>query len=118
MCGFRRRIFKGSWLQLIVLRILYKNPIHGYKLLEEVNTFMAGRRKLKPGTLYTILRRMEHSGLLDSIWEKTSNSRDRRTYNLTEKGFEMLRQGKTMIEEQLEVLNEMEKFYKLHFVDE
>lgn len=118
MCGFSRRMFKGSWLQLIVLRILYETPTHGYKLLEEVNTLMAGRRKLKPGTLYTILRRMEHSGLLDSIWEKTSKSRDRRTYNLTEKGLEMLRQGKTMIEEQREILNEMATFYKLHFVEE
>ena len=118
MCGFRRRMFKGSWLQLIVLRILYETPTHGYKLLEKVNTLMAGRRKLKPGSLYTILRRMEHSGLLNSIWEKIDNSRDHRTYNLTEKGFEMLRRGKTMIEDQQEVLNELAKFYKLHFVDE
>jgi len=115
MCGFRRRLLKGSWLQLIVLRVLYEKPLHGYKLLEEVNTLMAGRRKLKPGSLYTILRRMEHSGLLDSIWEKKSEGIDRRIYNLTENGIEMLKQGKSRIEEQRRVLDEMNEFYKLHF---
>ena len=118
MSGFRRRLLKGSWLQLIVLRILYEKPLHGYKLLKEVNTFMAGRRKLKPGSIYTMLRRMENSGLLDSIWEKKSDGSDRRIYNLTRKGVEMLRQGKSMIEEQQKVLMEMADFYRIHFKDD
>ena len=118
MCGFRRRLLKGSWLQLIVLRVLYEKPLHGYKLLEEVNTLMVGRRKLKPGSLYTILRRMEHSGLLDSVWEKKSDGLDRRVYNLTEEGIEMLKQGKSRIEEQRRVLDEMSEFYKLRFKED
>ena len=118
MCGFRRRMFRGSWLQLIVLRILYEKPSHGYKLLEEVNRLLAGRRQLKAGSLYTILRRMEHSGLLHSIWEKKSGGLDQRIYNLTENGIQMLKQGKGMIEEQRRVLDEMTEFYKLHFKDD
>lgn len=118
MCGFRQRLPRGSWLQLIVLRVLHDKPLHGYKLLQEVNTLLAGRRKLKPGSLYTILRRMEHSGLLDSIWEKKSAGLDRRIYNLTDKGVEMLKQGKSMIEEQRKVLEEMAEFYQRHFKDD
>jgi DNA-binding PadR family transcriptional regulator len=102
----------------MVLRVLYKKPLHGYKLLQEVNTFMAGRRKLKPGSLYTILRRMEHSGLLNSAWEKKGEGVDRRIYNLTEKGIAMLRQGKDMVEEQQKVLEKMAEFYHLHFKDD
>jgi DNA-binding PadR family transcriptional regulator len=102
----------------MVLRVLYKKPLHGYKLLEEVNTLMAGRRKLKPGSLYTILRRMEHSGFLESIWEKKSEGLDRRIYNLTEKGIDMLKQGKSRVKEQRRVLDEMTEFYKLHFKDD
>ena len=79
---------------------------------------MAGRRQLKAGSLYTILRRMEHSELLDSIWEKKSDGLDRRIYNLTEKGIEMLKQGKSMIEDQRKILDEMASFYKLHFKDD
>jgi len=118
MCGFRRRLLRGSWLQLVVLRVLYENPTHGYKLLQEVNALLSGRRKLKPGSLYTILRRMEHSGLLTSIWEKKSAGLDRRIYNLTDEGVEMLRQGKSMIEGQRKVLEEMAEFYRLHFKDD
>lgn len=107
MSGYRRRLTRGSWLQLIVLRVLYEKPLHGYKLLEEVNSLLAGRRKMKPGSLYTILRRMENSGLLDSNWEKKTEGLDRRVYNLTEKGVEVLREGKYMIENQRRVLEEM-----------
>jgi PadR family transcriptional regulator PadR len=118
MCGFRRRLLKGSWLQLIVLRILYEKPLHGYGLLKEVNDFMAGRRTLKTGSLYTILRRMEHAGLLASTWEQKSDRLDRRIYSLTHEGVEMLRQGKSMIEEQQKALKELADFYQLHFKEE
>ena len=30
MCGFRRRLLRGSWLQLVVLRVLYEKPLHPY----------------------------------------------------------------------------------------
>jgi DNA-binding PadR family transcriptional regulator len=118
MCGFRRRLLRGSWLQLIILRVLYEKPLHGYKLLEEVNHLLAGRRKIKSGSLYTILRRMEQSGLLDSNWEKKSDGLDRRVYNLTEKGVEVLREGKSMIENQRRVLEDMAEFYSVHFKDD
>ena len=118
MCGFRQRLLRGSWLQLIVLRVLYDKPLHGYKLLKETNILLAGRRKLKSGSLYTILRRMEHSGLLDSNWEKKSAGLDRRVYSLTDEGVKMLKQGKRMIEGQRKVLEEMAEFYRLHFKDD
>jgi DNA-binding PadR family transcriptional regulator len=85
-----------------------------------MNAFMAralGRRKLKLGSLYTILRRMEHSGLLNSNWERKGKGLDRRIYNLTECGVEKLRQGKHMIKRQRRILEEMAEFYRLHFQD-
>lgn len=118
MCGFRRRLLRGSWLQLVVLKILYEQPLHGYRLLQEVNALMTGRKKLKPGSLYTILRRMEHAGLLASVWEKRGARLDRRVYHLTEHGIEALRQGKRVVEGQQKVLEEMAAFYRQHFPDD
>lgn len=118
MCGFRRRLSKGSWLQLIILRVLYETPLHGYRIRKALNTFMAGRRTLKSGSLYTILRRMERSELLESTWETKNKGLNRRIYTLTQNGVEMLRQGKTMIEEQQKVLAKMAEFYQQHFKDE
>ena len=89
--------------------------MHGYRLLEEVNRMLAGRRTLKPGSLYTILRRMERSGLLESEWETASNRLDRRVYRLSDKGIERLRAGRGMVEEQRRVLEEMAEFYRRRF---
>lgn len=114
----RRRLTRGSWLQLIVLRIIYEQPLHGYKLLEAINTLLAGRRKLKLGSLYTILRRMEHADLLDSSWEHRSDGLDRRIYTLSENGLDTLRQGKQMIEDQRKILDEMTTFYNQYFTDD
>jgi len=36
----------GSLVQLLILRTLYLSPMHGYKLLGEVNELMAGRRRI------------------------------------------------------------------------
>lgn len=108
----------GSWVQLLILRILYLTPIHGYRLLGEVNRLMAGRRPMKAGSLYTILRRMEKAGLLESEWDEESSRLDRRIYRLSEEGVEMLKNGRRRVEEQRRALDEMMAFYNEHFREE
>ena len=109
---------RGSWLQLIVLRVLYQQQLHGYRLLREINTLLTGRRPLKLGSLYTILRRMEHAGILESIREHRDHGLDRRLYSMTPKGHEMLRDGQILVKEQQKVLDEMSQFYKQQFTKE
>jgi len=75
---------------------------------------LIGRRPLKAGSLYTILRRMERSELLKSDWSR-SGGLGRRVYALTEKGLERLIQGRQMVENQRRVLEEMSIFYKDRF---
>ena len=114
---FRRRNLHGSWLQLLLLRVIYEQPTHGYKLLDDVNALMAGRRQLKAGSLYTILRRMEQANLLKSEW-KSGTGPNRRMYTLTSAGLERLRQGRSMVENQLKVLEKMTTFYRTQFREE
>jgi DNA-binding PadR family transcriptional regulator len=115
MSGRRGRGKGGGWIQLIIFRVLYETPLHGYSLIEEVNKLLAGRRPIKPGSLYTILRRMEKSGLLSSEWDRSSSRLDRRIYNLTEAGIEKLKDGRLMIMEQRKILDEMTSFYEKYF---
>ena len=117
MSGRRGRGKGGGWIQLIIFRVLYETPIHGYSLNEEVNKLLAGRRPIKPGSLYTILRRMEKGGLLASEWDRSSSRLDRRIYNLTEAGIEKLKEGRLMVEEQRKILDEMTSFYEKHFLE-
>jgi len=115
MAGRRGRGGGGTWIQLLILRVLYETPLHGYRLIDEVNKLLKGRRPIKPGSLYTILRRMEKSGLLSSEWDKDSSRSERRVYKLTEAGLERLINGRRMVAGQRKVLDEMMNFYEKHF---
>jgi len=117
MAGRIGRGKSGTWIQLLILRVLYDSPIHGYAIIKKVNSFQAGRRPIKPGSMYTILRRMEEEGLLESSWDEESARLNRRVYTISEKGYERLRDGRKMIEEQIIVLTKMIQFYEEIFVE-
>ena len=108
----------GSLVQLLILMTLYLSPMHGYKLLGEVNELMAGRMPMKTGSLYTILRRMEKAGLLESEWDKDHSRLKRRIYKPSNEGVEMLKNGRNMVEEQRRAIDEMMTFYNEHFREE
>ena len=40
------------------------NPSHGYRLMQDIETVSHGRLKMGPGTLYGVLTRMQHDGLI------------------------------------------------------
>ena len=105
-------------VQLLILRILYLSPMHGYRLLREVNKLLAGRRPMKTGSLYTILRRMEKVGLLDSEWDEDPSRLERRIYKPTKEGVEMLKNGQKRVEEQYRALGDMIAFYNEHFKED
>ena len=115
MAGRRGRGQGGTWIQLLILRIIYEMPLHGYLLVEKMNELLAGRRPIKPGSLYTILRRMEKSGFLSSDWDRESSRLKRRVYKLTEAGLERLKNGRRMVMSQRIVLDEMMNFYEKNF---
>ncbi len=113
-----RSLRGGSLVQLLILKTLYLSPMHGYKLLGEVNELMAGRRPMKTGSLYTILRRMEKAGLLESEWDEGHSRLERRVYKLSKEGVEMLKDGRKRVEEQKRALDGMIVFYNEHFKEE
>jgi len=115
MAGRSGRGSGRSWIQLLILRVLYEKPLHGYGLIKEVNKLLTGRRPLKPGSLYTILRRMEKSGHLSSVWDRESSRLERRVYTLTQMGLDRLKNGRLMVAGQRKVLDEMMNFYEKHF---
>ncbi|MFC1804136.1 PadR family transcriptional regulator [Thermoproteota archaeon] len=117
MAGRKGRGKGGTWIQLLILRILYETPQHGYALNERVNSFQAGRRPIKPGSLYTILRRMEKDGLLESTWDEESSRLNRRVYTLSDFGKQRLKEGRSMVESQIAILTEMKQFYDKHFLE-
>jgi DNA-binding PadR family transcriptional regulator len=104
-----------SWIQFLILRILYEEPMHGYQLLEEIEKRSAGCHRLEPGSLYTILRRMEDRGLLKSKWERIETGPDRRVYKVTDDGAKVLEGGLAMVVRRRALMNDLVGFYKKHF---
>ena len=63
-----------GWVQFLILRIIYDEPTYGYKLMEALEGMGSGCHKLETGSVYTLLRRMERAGLLESEWERAETS--------------------------------------------
>jgi DNA-binding PadR family transcriptional regulator len=93
------------------MRVLYEKPMHGYQLLEEIESRSQGCHRLEPGSIYTLLRRMEERGLLESRWEKVRGGPRRRVYRLTGKGVEALRSGLTSIVKRRKLFEDLVNFY-------
>jgi DNA-binding PadR family transcriptional regulator len=68
--------------------------------------------------MYTLLRRMEHRGVLESEWIRSENTRpERRIYKVTEKGKQELRTGLESITRQKTMLDDLADFYRRQFVE-
>lgn len=100
------------------MRILYEKPTYGYKLIEVLYERSGGLHKLETGSIYTLLRRMEHGGLLESEWKHTETpGPDRRVYKVTKRGTEALRTGLESIVKRKPLMDDLTEFYEKHFME-
>jgi DNA-binding PadR family transcriptional regulator len=72
--------------QPAVLLLLAKNKAHGYELIQKLNQMDCIDGGLEAATVYRMLRRMEHDGLIVSKWEHGEFGPARRLYELTVDG--------------------------------
>ncbi|ENI0856031.1 PadR family transcriptional regulator [Listeria innocua] len=70
-------------------------PKHGYAIIENVAKMTNERIKLGPGTIYGSLSKMNKDNLIQIIQEESN----RKIYQITEVGAEVLQLEKTRIEE-------------------
>ncbi|MFB7919475.1 PadR family transcriptional regulator [Streptomyces sp. NPDC056061] len=75
---------------LLILTALADAPRHGYALSQEVVAISQGRVKLRTGTLYGSLERLQEEGLVEVFSEERVEGRLRRTYTLTHDGRQAL----------------------------
>lgn len=74
----------------LILTALAAGPQHGYGIIGDVERMSAGRVRLRAGTLYSALDRLEGDGLVALDREDVVDSRLRRYYRLTGAGAEAL----------------------------
>lgn len=76
---------------LLLLTALADEPRHGYALIQEVSAISQGRVRLRTGTLYTALDRLQREGLVRVVREEVVDGRARKVYALTDAGHGVLR---------------------------
>ena len=85
MATDRGDLLQGT-LDMLVLRALQLEPMHGWGITERIEQWSERVLQLGQGTLYPALYRLEHQGLIESEWKLTMNNRRARYYALTRLG--------------------------------
>lgn len=82
-------VIQGT-LDLLILRTLSLEPMHGYGIARRIEQISRGVFKVNPGSLLTAFKRLEREGYLDAEWRTSDNSRRARYYSLTRAGRKQL----------------------------
>jgi transcriptional regulator len=78
-------LVKGT-LDLLVLRTLELQPLHGAAIAERIFQTTRGTFRIKAGSLFPALHRLEQDGLIEGEWETPPKGRRIRSYRLTRDG--------------------------------
>ena len=82
-------VIQGT-LDMLVLKTLSLEPMHGYGIARRVEQISRGVFKVNAGSLLTALERLVRAGWLDAEWRQTENSRRAKFYRLTAAGKKQL----------------------------
>lgn len=78
-------LLKGT-LDLLVLRTLELEPLHGAAIAERIFQTTRGTFQIKAGSLFPALHRLEQGGLIEGEWETPPKGRRIKSYRLTREG--------------------------------
>jgi transcriptional regulator len=78
-------------LDLLVLRALAGEPMHGFALSKWIDDRTAGDLGIVDSALYKALHRLEDAGAVSAEWGVSENNRQAKYYSLTAKGRRQLR---------------------------
>ncbi|WP_425464915.1 PadR family transcriptional regulator [Paenibacillus dokdonensis] len=94
-----------------ILIALYKEPSHGYGIMQDTEKLSHGRVKIGAGTLYTALNTLLNKGLIDHFPIPEGTDSRRKMYEITE-------DGKIVVAAEIERLEELLKAGQQVRIDE
>lgn len=97
----QRDLFPGA-LEMMILRTLKRQPLHGYALVQRIKHTSNDLLQIEEGSLYPALQRLLKEGLLKAEWGVSSTNRRVRTYKLTPAGAKHLDREVSSFERMLE----------------
>ncbi len=80
---------KKGITETALLYLINEVQTYGYSIIKELEKRTMGYLRLKGGTIYPALQRLELKGLVES-WQQRTGRRARRYYQITDKGRQFL----------------------------
>ncbi len=81
----RGELLQGT-LDMLVLKALQLEPMHGWGITERIAQWSGDVLQVNQGSLYPALYRLQRQGWVGSEWRVTENNRRARYYTLTAAG--------------------------------
>ena len=81
----RRELLPGT-LDMLILKTLTVQPMHGYGIAQELQRRSADVIRVEEGSLYPALQRMRQNGWVAAEWRQTPNNQRARYYTITRAG--------------------------------
>ena len=91
-------------LDLLILQLLSEREMYGYEMVTELEKRSRAVFRMKEGTLYPLLHRLEKEGAV-TAYEEKAEGRTRRYYRITRKGRGRLMQQKEEWQEYAAAVN-------------
>ena len=73
-------------LDLLILRTLSLEPLHGWAASERIQQISSDMLRVQQGSLYPVLHRLERRGWIKARWGTSENNRRAKFYELTKTG--------------------------------
>jgi PadR family transcriptional regulator PadR len=82
MAAEQTELLQGT-LDLLILKALALQDMHGLEISRRIEQVTKGTFRVKPGSLFPALHRMEEEGWLVATWGESENRRKAKYYRLT-----------------------------------
>ena len=99
-----RDLFPGA-LEMMVLRLLKHEPLHGYALVQRIHQVSRNLLQVEEGSLYPALQRLLKDGLVKADWGVSATNRRVRIYHITPAGAKHLAREVSRFERMLQGIN-------------
>ena len=97
----QRDLFPGA-LEMMILRTLKRQPMHGYALAQHIKRTSNDLLQIEEGSLYPALQRLLKAELVRAEWGLSSTNRRVRIYKLTSAGAKHLQREVSKFEQMLD----------------
>jgi PadR family transcriptional regulator, regulatory protein PadR len=97
----QRDLFPGA-LEMMILRMLKRQPLHGYALVQQIKRTSQDLLQIEEGSLYPALQRLLKEQFVKAEWGVSSTNRRVRIYKLTPAGAKHLEHEVSSFERMLE----------------